>query len=219
MIPEVGQFALIVALLARAHDRRAAARRRGSWRSTAGCEARWPLARAQCGFVAIAFGCLAVSFMGNDFSVGVRRGQFEFDAAARLSLRRGLGRPRRFDAALDLAAHVVDGGGIRIQQAVAARMVARVLGVMSWIAAGFLLFMLFTSNPFSAAVAARDGWPRSQPAAAGPGHGLHIRRSCTWAMSASRWRSRLRSRRCCRANSKPRGRAGRARGRLPRGPS
>ena len=43
------------------------------------------------------------------------------------------------------------------------------------------------------------GRPRPEPAAAGPGHGRSIRRCSTWATSASRWRSRSRSRRCSAA--------------------
>src|SRR5262245_62003564 len=68
MVPELGHFALILALtlaLAQAILPIAgAARRAPDWMALAR-----PAAQGQCVFVAIAFGCLAWSFVNNDFSV------------------------------------------------------------------------------------------------------------------------------------------------------
>src|SRR5262249_729617 len=68
MIPELGQFALILALcLALVQGTLpivGASRGRGEWMALAR-----PLAIAQFGFIAFAFGCLAHAFLANDFSV------------------------------------------------------------------------------------------------------------------------------------------------------
>src|SRR3954463_8276372 len=68
MIPEVGQFALILALLLALMQGVlpivGAARGNAAWMALAR-----PAAQGQFTFVAIAFGCLAWSFVHNDFSV------------------------------------------------------------------------------------------------------------------------------------------------------
>src|SRR5215470_10773522 len=68
MIPEIGHFSLILALLLASVQGvlpiAGAARGVPEWMALAR-----PAARGQFVFVAIAFGCLAASFLGNDFSV------------------------------------------------------------------------------------------------------------------------------------------------------
>ena len=68
MIPELGQFSLILALLLAALlgtlPLIGAQRRIGAWMALAR-----PLAAGQFVFIAFAFACLAMSFVGNDFSV------------------------------------------------------------------------------------------------------------------------------------------------------
>jgi cytochrome c-type biogenesis protein CcmF len=68
MVPEIGQFALIIALLLAITQASlpmiGAARGNRSWMAVA-----VPAGQAQFIFVAIAFGCLAYSFISNDFSV------------------------------------------------------------------------------------------------------------------------------------------------------
>ena len=68
MIPELGQFSLVLALcLALVQSVlpiAGAARGNAAWMSVAR-----PAAQGQFVFVAIAFGCLAWSFVNNDFSV------------------------------------------------------------------------------------------------------------------------------------------------------
>src|SRR4051794_17811334 len=68
MIPELGHFALILALLLALMQGTlpiiGAARRVSVWMALAR-----PVAQAQFVFVAIAFGCLAWSFINSDFSV------------------------------------------------------------------------------------------------------------------------------------------------------
>ncbi|PAW17120.1 hypothetical protein CKJ90_29115, partial [Klebsiella pneumoniae] len=72
------------------------------------------------------------------------------------------------------------------------------LAVMGMIAFGFLLFILFTSNPFSRGlpqypIDGRDLNPLLQDIGM-----ISIRRSSIWVMSASRWPSPSPSPRCWR---------------------
>src|SRR5438128_306240 len=147
MIPELGQFALSLALciaaasaalsLAGAHRRNAA------WMAVAR-----PAAAGQLVFVAIAFGCLTYSFVTHDFSV-------EYVAAhsnSRLPLAyRVAGVWGGHEGSLllwTLLLGVWSTAVATFSRRLPDEMVARVLGVMSLVAVGFLTFTLFTSNPF-----------------------------------------------------------------------
>ena len=97
MIPEIGHFALILALLLGAgagHRCRSSAPRRGIPRLDGAGAAR--RRRASSLFVAIAFGCLAWSFVSNDFSVlnvatnSNSQLPLQYRIAAHLGLARGL---------------------------------------------------------------------------------------------------------------------------------
>ena len=147
MIPEIGQLALILAaLLALAQGTLpivGAAQRIPAWMALAR-----PAAQGQFVFVAIAFACLAWSFVTNDFSV--------LNVASNSNSQLPL--PYRFAATwgshegsmllwvLMLAAWTV--AVTLFSRHLPAEMVARVLGVMGLISLGFLFFMLLTSNPF-----------------------------------------------------------------------
>ncbi len=147
MIPEIGQLALILAaLLALAQGTLpivGAAQRIPAWMALAR-----PAAQGQFVFVAMAFACLAWSFVTNDFSV--------LNVASNSNSQLPL--PYRFAATwgshegsmllwvLMLAAWTV--AVTLFSRHLPAAMVARVLGVMGLISLGFLLFMLLTSNPF-----------------------------------------------------------------------
>jgi len=157
MIPEIGQFALITALLLALTQAIlpmiGASRGKHSWVAVAA-----PAGQAQFIFVAIAFCCLGYSFIINDFSVlnvatnSNSRLPLHYRLAATWgshegslllwSLMLGL-----WTAAVTLfSRHLPDD------------MVARVLSVMGVISVGFLLFMLLTSNPFDRLIpAAPDG--------------------------------------------------------------
>lgn len=157
MIPEIGQFALIIALLLALTQAIlpmiGASRGKQSWVAVAA-----PAGQAQFIFIAIAFCCLAYSFIINDFSVlnvatnSNSRLPLHYRLAATWgshegslllwSLMLGL-----WTAAVTLfSRHLPDD------------MVARVLSVMGVISVGFLLFMLLTSNPFDRLIpAAPDG--------------------------------------------------------------
>ncbi len=68
MVPEIGHFALIIALMLALTQGilpiAGAARNNATWMALAR-----PAAQGQFTFVAIAFGCQAYSFLTNDFSV------------------------------------------------------------------------------------------------------------------------------------------------------
>jgi cytochrome c-type biogenesis protein CcmF len=159
MLPELGQIALILALLVTALQAvlplAGAQRGVGAWMATAR-----PAALAQLALVAFAFAILTHAFVTQDFSV-------EYVATNSNSL---LPLVYRYTAVwgahegslllwaliLSLWTAAVALFSRSLPQAV----VARVLGVMGAIAFGFLAFLIFTSNPFGrllpAAVEGRD---------------------------------------------------------------
>jgi len=147
MIPEIGQLALILALLLAAAQATlpliGVARRVPAWIALARSAAR-----GQFLFIAVAFACLAWSFVTNDFSVA----NVASNSNSRLPV------PYRFAATwgshegsmllwvLMLAAWTV--AVALFSRHLPEETVARVLGVMGIVSCGFLLFMLLTSNPF-----------------------------------------------------------------------
>ena len=110
MLPELGHFALILALLLAALQ---------AFFGIAGPvlgRDRWiaaviPAVAGQFVMVATAVGCLIAAFVGNDFSVRLCRREFQLRAAAVLPRDGAVGRARGLAAAVDLAARRVDGGG------------------------------------------------------------------------------------------------------------
>ena len=142
MIPELGQVSLALAL--------AVALAQGTlpfvnpaWRGLARSAAQ-----AQAGLVALAFGCLVYAFVTNDFSV-----QY-------VALNSNSALPLHYRVAGAWGGHegslllwcLMLGVWMSAVSLFSAHlpedMVARVLGVMGVVSAGFLAFMLFTSNPF-----------------------------------------------------------------------
>ncbi len=147
MIPEIGHFALILALVLAVIT--AALPLIGAQRGIEGwMRLAWPAARGQFVFVAIAFGSLAWSFLNNDFSVVyvVENSNSALPVIYRFTAVWGGHEGSLLLWVLLLTLWMVAVSYFSRQLPMA--MVARVLGVMSWISTGFLLFMLFTSNPF-----------------------------------------------------------------------
>ncbi len=147
MIPELGQFALalalVIALAQGVLTLAGAARGEAAWMRVSR-----PAAWGQFIFVAIAFGCLTTAFINKDFSVA-------FVAAtsnSALPLQyRIAGVWGGHEGSLLLWTLIL--GVWMVAVSVFSRrlpddMVARVLGVMGLVNVGFLSFMLFTSNPF-----------------------------------------------------------------------
>ena len=147
MVPELGSFALIVALLLAAVQGTlpiaGAHRGNASWIGLAR-----PLATGQFVFIAFAFACLAWSFLHHDFSVVnvATNSNSRLPAAYRFAATWG-----SHEGSMLLWVLMLAGWGFAV--ALASRhlpdaMVARVLGVLGVVGFGFVLFLLMTSNPF-----------------------------------------------------------------------
>src|SRR5881227_770527 len=147
MIPEIGQFALILALmiaivLAILPQVGAA---RGNPQLIAMAR---PAAQAQFLFVLLAFGCLGYSFITNDFSVlnVTSNSNSQLPLHYRLAATWG-----SHEGSLLLWTFMLTIWMVAVSlfsRHLPDEIVARVLAVMSTISVGFLLFMLLTSNPF-----------------------------------------------------------------------
>src|SRR4051812_16150557 len=157
MVPEIGQFALILALLLAFTQGVlpivGAARGNAAWMALAR-----PAAQGQFTFVAIAFGCLAWSFVQNDFSVlnVATNSNSQLPIQYRLAATWG-----SHEGSLLLWVLMLNVWTVAVtvfSRHLPEEMAARVVGVMGLISVGFLLFMLLTSNPFERLFpAAADG--------------------------------------------------------------
>jgi cytochrome c-type biogenesis protein CcmF len=147
MIPELGHFALILALILAliqgilpivgAH--------RGN--ATLMGVAR-PAAQGQFVFMVVAYGCLAYAFLTNDFSVeNVARNSFsQLPEIYRFTATWGSHEGSMLLWTLILAFWTA---AVTVwSRHLPEDMAARVIGVMGLVSAGFLLFLLLTSNPF-----------------------------------------------------------------------
>ncbi len=172
MIPELGHFALILALLLAlilgTLPLVGAARRIPAWTALAR-----PAAQGQFLFIAIAWGCLAYSFVSNDFSV------------VNVATNSNSQLPLQYRFAASWGSHegsillwVFMLGAWTFAVSLFSRqlpdeMVARVLGVMGLVSVGFLLFLLFTSNPFERAFPPPADGRDLNPLLQDPGMVLH----------------------------------------------
>jgi cytochrome c-type biogenesis protein CcmF len=148
MIPEIGQIALMLALMLALTQ--ATLPLFGAARGIPQLIAlARPAAQAQFIFVAIAFGCLAYSFINNDFSVlnvatnSNSQLPLEYRLAATWGSHEGSLLLWTFMLTIWMVAVSLFSNHLPKE------MVARVLAVMAIISTGFLLFMLLTSNPFA----------------------------------------------------------------------
>jgi cytochrome c-type biogenesis protein CcmF len=147
MIPEIGHFALILALLLALIQGTlpiaGAARGIPAWMALAR-----NAAQGQFVAVAIAFGCLAWSFVSNDFSLVnvASNSSSQLPVHYRFAATWG-----SHEGSLLLWVFMLTVWTVVVSvfsRHLPEEMVARVLGVMGLVSAGFLLFMLLTSNPF-----------------------------------------------------------------------
>ncbi|MEW6353015.1 MAG: heme lyase CcmF/NrfE family subunit [Pseudomonadota bacterium] len=159
MIPELGHFALIIALclalLQTILPLIGAARGIPAWMAVAR-----PAARGQFIFLTIAVACLIYAFVVNDFSVlyVASNSNSALPVSYRVAALWGA-----HEGSLLLWAFILGVWMLAVtyfSRSLPQEFVARVLGVMGFISIGFLLFMLLTSNPFErlfpAAVEGRD---------------------------------------------------------------
>src|SRR5499427_8043835 len=147
MIPEIGHFSLILALLLAAIQGTlpiaGAARGVTEWMALAR-----PAARGQSLFVAIAFACLATSFLTNDFSVlnVATNSNSQLPLHYRFTATWG-----SHEGSLLLWTLMLGGWSFAVtlfSRNLPPPLVARVISIMGLISVGFLLFLLLTSSPF-----------------------------------------------------------------------
>ncbi|AEJ01113.1 cytochrome c-type biogenesis protein CcmF [Nitrosomonas sp. Is79A3] len=147
MIPEIGNFSLILALLLALIQGTlpiiGAARGIPSWIALAR-----PVVQGQFVFVLIAFLCLGYSFVSSDFSVMnvAKNSNSELPFHFRLAATWG-----SHEGSLLLWVLMLAGWSVAVSvfsKQLPDDIVARVIGVLGLVSVGFLLFMLFTSNPF-----------------------------------------------------------------------
>ena len=147
MVPEVGHFALILALLMAVIQATlpmaGALRGKHSWMALG-----IPAGRAQFLFLVIAFSCLTYSFLANDFSVlnVASNSNSELPIPFRFAAAWGSHEGSLLLWTLMLGFWTL--GVTLFTRHLPEETVARVLSVMGAISTGFLLFMLLTSNPF-----------------------------------------------------------------------
>ncbi len=147
MIPEIGHFCLILALCIAVVQAVVpligAYRGNGTWMALAR-----PASQGQFVFVTIAFGCLAASFVGNDFSVlnVASNSNSSLPAHYRFAATWGSheGSLLLWVLMLTVWSVAVSVFSRNLPEAV----VARILSVMGMLSIGFLCFLLLTSNPF-----------------------------------------------------------------------
>ena len=147
MIPELGHFALILALcmalILAVFPLLGSFTRTPNWVALAR-----PAAWGQFVFLAIAFGALTQSFLSNDFSVlyVAQHGNTQLPTLYKISAVWGA-----HEGSLLLWVLILAGWMVSVSllgRSLPEDMLARVLSVMGMISIGFLSFLLFTSNPF-----------------------------------------------------------------------
>jgi cytochrome c-type biogenesis protein CcmF len=148
MIPELGLFAMILALLLAAYQ--AVAGLWGPWRGQARLtEAVIPAAVTQFLMLGLAFGCLVWSFVHNDFSVRMvaTHSNSALPVYFRISATWG-----NHEGSLLFWIFVLSAWTVAVallSRSLPRAFASRVLGVLGLISIGMLLFSLATSNPFA----------------------------------------------------------------------
>jgi cytochrome c-type biogenesis protein CcmF len=172
VIPELGQLALLLALAVSLVQGTlpimGAARNRTDWMALAG-----PAAQVQCLLVIFAFGCLAISFVQNDFSVlyVASNSNSALPLIYRITAVWG-----GHEGSLLLWILMLSGWTVAVamfSSHLPQPVVARILGVMGLVAVGFLLFTLITSNPFERLLPAAPDGRDLNPLLQDPGMIIH----------------------------------------------
>ncbi len=172
MIPELGHFALILALLVALAQ--SALPLIGAYRRDAAMMAvARPAAFAQFGLIVVAFGCLAYSFATSDFSVEnvAQNSNIQLPLRYRIAATWG-----SHEGSLLLWVLMLNGWAAAValrSRNLPAVLLARVLAVMGLVSVGFLMFMLFTSNPFLRLVPAAAEGRDLNPLLQDPGMVIH----------------------------------------------
>jgi cytochrome c-type biogenesis protein CcmF len=147
VIPELGHFSLVLALgLA---VLLAAVPLWGSWRGNRQAMEMAPsLSLGLFVFVAIAFGCLAASFVGDDFSVALVANNSNSMMPSILKFAATWGNHEGSMVLWILFLSAWTAAVALFSTGLPLVLLARVLAVLGFVAVGFLLFSLLTSNPF-----------------------------------------------------------------------
>ena len=172
MIPELGHFALIVALALAISQAGFAFTGARTGRASLLAAVR-PVAIGQFVFVAGAFAALACSFVQNDFSVlnVASHSNSKLPTAYRFAASWG-----SHEGSILLWALMLNGWTFAVallSHRLPERFTARVLGVLGLLSVGFLLFILLTSNPFERLVPAADEGRDLNPLLQDPGMVIH----------------------------------------------
>jgi cytochrome c-type biogenesis protein CcmF len=172
MIPELGHFALILALLV-ALVQSAVPLIGAQRRDAILMGVAKPAARLQFVLVALAFGCLAWSFANNDFSVinVAEHSNSQLPLRYRIAATWG-----SHEGSLLLWVLMLTGWASAVSlrsRNLPAVLLARVMGVMGLISVGFLLFLLLTSNPFLRLIPAAAEGSDLNPLLQDPGMVIH----------------------------------------------
>ncbi len=172
MIPEIGQFALIIALclaiIQTFFPIVGAARGNAAWMALAR-----PVAQGQFVFVALAFACLTYAFVTNDFSVlyAASHSNSQLPLLYKVSAVWG-----GHEGSLLLWVLFLSTWTLAVtvfSRALDEAMLSRVIGVLGFVSVGFLLFMLFTSNPFERLLPAAPDGRDLNPLLQDPGLAIH----------------------------------------------
>ena len=172
MIPELGHFALIIALALAAVQSVLAFAGAATGRAALLATSR-PLAVGHFVFVAGAFAALAASFIANDFSVVnvATNSNSKLPTHYRFAATWG-----SHEGSMLLWTLMLAGWTFAVavfSRHLPQRLVARVLGVMALVSIGFLLFMLLTSNPFDRLIPAAEEGRDLNPLLQDPGMVIH----------------------------------------------
>jgi cytochrome c-type biogenesis protein CcmF len=172
VIPELGHFALILALLV-AIAQSTLPLAGAAYREPRLMALAKPAARAQFLLVVTAFACLAASFVGNDFSVQnvATNSNSELPLHYRFAATWG-----SHEGSLLLWTLMLAGWTFAVtlfSRHLPPVLLARVIAVMGWVSVGFLLFLLFTSNPFDRLVPPAPEGRDLNPLLQDPGMVIH----------------------------------------------
>jgi len=172
MIPELGQFALALALTVAMAQAIVplvgAARGHAAWIALAR-----PAAQTQALLVAFAFGCLTHAFVANDFSVAYVAAHSNSALPLHYRVAGVWGGHEGSLLLWTLMLGVWMTAVSFFSGHLPEEMTARVLGVMGLVSAGFLAFLLFTSNPFDRQFPAAADGSDLNPLLQDPGMVLH----------------------------------------------
>ncbi len=172
MIPEIGHFSLILALLLALVQGTVPLYGAHKGIGTLTNIAK-PVAQGQFVFVAIAFGCLVYSLVNNDFSVlyVAQHSNSHLPLHYRIAAEWG-----GHEGSLLLWVTILGIWSIAVtvfSRHLPDEMIARVLGVMGLVSVGFLLFMLLTSDPFARVFPVPEDGADLNPLLQDPGLVIH----------------------------------------------